>query len=71
MGAPTEKVIVSVPSFALKFTLADASKNTPRSAVISPPAKLDRDEVRTKISKSNQKNNKKNKTDQCFLFFFK
>jgi hypothetical protein len=45
LGAPHEKLIISIPVTALRFTLTDAKQNTPRSPVSTGPMQLTQTEV--------------------------
>jgi len=45
LGAPHDKLIISIPATALRFTLTDAKQNTPRSPAVADPVQLTQSEV--------------------------
>lgn len=45
LGAPKQQIIVSLPAFALRFTLKDETKDTPRSPVLGTPERLSQQQV--------------------------
>ncbi|XP_046660051.1 uncharacterized protein LOC124353990 [Homalodisca vitripennis] len=47
LGAPHDKLVLTLPATALKFTLADKEKNLPQSPVTGEPVKISRAELCT------------------------
>lgn len=45
LGAPHDKLIISIPATATQFTLTEAEKNTPRSPVSAGPETLTQTQV--------------------------
>ncbi|XP_069691077.1 mucin-17-like [Periplaneta americana] len=45
LGAPRDKLVISIPAVATHFTLQDAERNTPRSPVLAAPDTLTQTEL--------------------------
>lgn len=45
LGAPRDKLVLTLPATALKFTLLDKDQNMPQSKVAGEPSRISRAEV--------------------------